>query len=141
VLFYRYYDYKRNPCFDIVLVISLRFPLRVSYISKCTKHVKTAVEVSAQLQHPMFSIHPSAPPPSPLSTIIQSTGVYRVEYRVARGFSGSGSLQFEKAGGKPVYGSVSILSTGGWQTWVKDAHLVNLSAGPIDFGIKATCGG
>ena len=43
---------------------------------------------------------------------IPSTGVYRVEYRVARGFSGSGNLQLEKAGGTPVYGSISIPATG-----------------------------
>jgi hypothetical protein len=60
-----------------------------------------------------------------------------VELWVARGFSGSGSLQFEKAGDTPVYGSVSILSTGGWQTWVKDAHLNDLSTDPIEFGIIA----
>ncbi len=72
---------------------------------------------------------------------IPSTGVYRVEYRVARGFSGSGSLQIEKAGGTLVYASVSIPATGSWQTWVMVTHQVNLSSGPIAFGIKATGGG
>ena len=43
---------------------------------------------------------------------IPSTGVYRVDYRVDRGFSGSGNLQLEKAGGTPVYGSISIPATG-----------------------------
>jgi hypothetical protein len=72
---------------------------------------------------------------------IPSTGVYRVENQVARGFSGSGNLQLEKAGGTPVYGSISIPATGGWQNWVTVEHLINLSAGPIAFGIKATGGG
>jgi hypothetical protein len=72
---------------------------------------------------------------------IPSTGLYRVEYRVARGLSGSGSLQFEKAGGTPVYGSISIPATGGWQSWVMISHLVTLTAGNQNFGIKATVGG
>ena len=72
---------------------------------------------------------------------IPSAGVYKVEYRVARGISGSGSLQFEKAGGTPVYGSISIPATGGWQNWVTVSHLVTLNAGLQNFGIKATGGG
>ena len=72
---------------------------------------------------------------------IPSAGVYKIEYRVARGFSGSGSLQLEKAGGTPVYGSISIPATGGWQNWVTVSHLVTLNAGLQNFGIKATGGG
>ncbi len=60
---------------------------------------------------------------------IPSGGVYKVEYRVARGLSGSGILQFEKAGGTSVYGSISIPATGGWQDWVTVSHLVTLNAG------------
>jgi endoglucanase len=66
-----------------------------------------------------------------------STGLYRVDYRVARGLSGSGSLQFEKS----RWHTRVCLATGTWQNWVTVAHLVNLSSGPIAFGIKATCGG
>ncbi len=47
---------------------------------------------------------------------IPSAGVYKVEYWVARGYSGSGNLQFEKAGGTSVNGSVSIPAMSGWQT-------------------------
>ena len=72
---------------------------------------------------------------------IPSAGVYKVEYRVARGVSGSGSLQFEKAGGTPVYGTISIPATGGWQSWVTVSHLVTLNSGLQNFGIKATVGG
>ncbi|KAL3809931.1 hypothetical protein ACHAXA_004792 [Cyclostephanos tholiformis] len=69
---------------------------------------------------------------------IPTTGTYRVEYRVA-GYGGS--LQFEKAGGTPVYGRLSIPVTGGWQTWTTISHTVSLSSGSQFFGIKATAGG
>jgi endoglucanase len=71
---------------------------------------------------------------------IPSTGVYTVAYRVAS-LSGGGSLQFEKAGGTPVYGRLSIPATGGWQNWQTISHTVNLDAGSQFFGIKATSGG
>jgi hypothetical protein len=71
---------------------------------------------------------------------IPSTGVYTVAYRVAS-LSGGGSLQFEKAGGTPVYGRLSIPATGGWQDWQTISHTVNLDAGSQFFGIKATSGG
>lgn len=67
-------------------------------------------------------------------------GVYNIEYRVAS-LSGGGSLQLEEAGGAPVYGSVAIPATGGWQTWTSVKHTVNLSAGTHRFGIKAKSGG
>jgi hypothetical protein len=69
---------------------------------------------------------------------IPITGVYMVEYRVA---GSGGSLQFEKAGGTPVYGWISIPVTGGYQTWTTISHTVNLNAGSQFFGIKATAGG
>jgi endoglucanase len=59
---------------------------------------------------------------------IRSTGAYRVEYQVASGSSG-GSLQLEKAGGTPVYGTVSIQNMGGWKNWQTFLHTVNLNAG------------
>ncbi len=71
---------------------------------------------------------------------IPSTGVYTVEYRVASQ-NGGGSLQLEEAGGAPLYGTISIPATGGWQTWSTIKHSVNLSAGSHKFGIKATGGG
>lgn len=71
--------------------------------------------------------------------MIPSPGVYTVEFRVASESLG-GSFQFERAGGTPVYGSVSFPATGGWQTWVTISHNVTLEVGPNSFGIKATGG-
>jgi endoglucanase len=71
---------------------------------------------------------------------IAASGLYTVEYRVAS-LAGGGSLQLEEAGGAPVYGTVSIPATGGWQTWATVKHTVNLSAGSHKFGIKANSGG
>ena len=71
--------------------------------------------------------------------MIPSPGVYTVEYQVASESLG-GSFQFERAGGTPVYGSVSFPATGGWQTWVTISHNVTLEVGPNYFGIKATGG-
>ena len=71
---------------------------------------------------------------------IPSTGSYVIEYRVASQ-NGGGSLAFEEAGGAPVYGTVAIPATGGWQTWTTVKHTVNLSAGSHKFGVKANAGG
>ncbi len=71
---------------------------------------------------------------------IPTTGVYKVAYRVMSP-SGGGSLQFERAGGTQVYGTVSIPSTGSVLTWTTVSHTVTLSAGSQSFGIKATSGG
>jgi endoglucanase len=71
---------------------------------------------------------------------LATSGLYTVEYRVASA-SGGGSLQLEEAGGAPVYGTLSIPATGGWQTWVTVKHTVNLTAGAHKFGIKANTGG
>jgi beta-glucanase (GH16 family) len=71
---------------------------------------------------------------------IPSAGTYTIEYRVAS-LSGGGTLQFELAGGSPVYGSLAVPSTGGWQTWTTIKHTVNLSAGSQSFAIKALAGG
>ncbi len=70
---------------------------------------------------------------------LPSAGLYTVEYRVSSESQG-GSFQFERAGGTPVYGSVSFPATGDWQSWVTVSHAVNLEAGPIFFGILATGG-
>ena len=74
------------------------------------------------------------------AVMIPTTGTYRVSYRVAALYSG-GSLQLEKAGGTPVYGGISIPATGGYQTWTTISHIVTLSAGSQNFGIKATGSG
>ncbi len=71
---------------------------------------------------------------------IPSTGSYTIEYRVAS-LNGGGGLKFEEAGGSPVYGTIGIPRTGGWQNWVTISHRVNLSAGTHKFGINATSGG
>lgn len=71
---------------------------------------------------------------------LPSSGSYNVEYRVAS-LNGGGSLQLEKAGGSPVYGSRSVPYTGGWQNWTTVSHTVNLSAGQQQIAIKALSGG
>jgi beta-glucanase (GH16 family) len=71
---------------------------------------------------------------------IPSSRNYIVKYRVASQNTG-GILQLEKAGGSPVYGTVSILNTGGWQNWTTVSHTVSLTAGQQQIGIKAKTGG
>ncbi len=67
-------------------------------------------------------------------------GTYTVEYRVASAGSG-GALRLEKAGGSPLYGSLSFTGTGGWQTWKTVSQDVVLPAGSVSFGVAATQGG
>ena len=71
---------------------------------------------------------------------IPSTGSYSVEYRVASPNAG-GRLQFEKAGGIPVYGTLDIPNTSGWQNWTTITHMVNLEQGAQQIAIKALSGG
>jgi beta-glucanase (GH16 family) len=71
---------------------------------------------------------------------IPTSGTYTIEYRVAS-LSGGSKIQLEKAGGSPVYGSITVPSTGGWQTWTTIKHTVTLTAGVQGFGIKALTGG
>ena len=71
---------------------------------------------------------------------IPTTGVYTVSYRVMS-LSGGDTLQLERAGGTPVYGTLSIPSMGAWQAWTTVLHTVNLSAGSQSFALKATSGG
>jgi beta-glucanase (GH16 family) len=71
---------------------------------------------------------------------LPSSGTYKVEYRVAS-LSGGGVLQLEKAGGSPVYGSLGVPGTGGWQNWTTLSHQVTLQAGPQQIAIKALAGG
>ena len=55
--------------------------------------------------------------------------------------SGGGILQFEKAGGWPVYGTIDVPDTGDWQTWKTISHNVTLEEGLQQFGINAKVGG
>jgi GH18 family chitinase len=71
---------------------------------------------------------------------IPTSGTYTISFRVAS-LPGGGKLQFEKAGGGTVYGSVNIPATGGWQTWSTVNLTVTLTAGAQSFGINAVAGG
>ncbi len=71
---------------------------------------------------------------------IPTAGTYTVQYRVAS-LNGGGVIQLEKAGGSPVYGSVSVPSTGGWQNWTTISHQVTLPAGQQQIAVKALAGG
>ncbi len=71
---------------------------------------------------------------------IPSTGSYDVSYRVASA-SGGGSIRLEEAGGTVNYGTITVPSTGGWQTWTTITQRVTLSAGNHTFGVVAATGG
>jgi beta-glucanase (GH16 family) len=71
---------------------------------------------------------------------IPTTGTYTVQYRVAS-LNGGGVVQLEKAGGSPVYGSLSVPGTGGWQNWTTISHQVQLQAGQQQIAVKALAGG
>ncbi|MES2824632.1 MAG: cellulase family glycosylhydrolase [Pseudomonadota bacterium] len=71
---------------------------------------------------------------------IPAAGSYKVSYRVAS-LNGGGVIQLEKAGGSPLYGTVNVPSTGGWQTWVTITHVVSLPAGVQEIGLAAKSGG
>jgi endoglucanase len=71
---------------------------------------------------------------------IPTAGTYTIQYRVAS-LNGGGNIQIETAGGTPVFGSLAVPSTGGWQTWTTISHNVTLPAGSLSFGIKANAGG
>ncbi len=71
---------------------------------------------------------------------VPTTGAYTVQYRVAS-LSGGGRIQLEKAGGSPVYGSIAVPSTGGWQNWTTITHQVQLTAGQQQIAVKALAGG
>lgn len=74
------------------------------------------------------------------SVDVAATGIYTVSYRVAS-MAGGGTIQLEKAGGAPVYGTRSVTATGGWQTWTTVSHTVQLSAGKQTIAISAPAGG
>lgn len=71
---------------------------------------------------------------------IPSSGTYNVQYRVSSPNNG-GVIQLERAGGSPVYGSIGVPNTGGWQNWTSISHNVNLSAGQQQIAIYVPTGG
>ncbi|MGD9210388.1 MAG: carbohydrate-binding protein, partial [Desulfobacteraceae bacterium] len=71
---------------------------------------------------------------------IPSDGTYTVQYRVAS-LNGGGIIQFENAGGDPVYGTIDVPATGAWQTWLTIQHSATLSAGQQQVAIYAPAGG
>jgi hypothetical protein len=70
---------------------------------------------------------------------LPKTGSYKVEYRVA-GLYG-GSIRLEKAGGSPIYGTITVPATGGWQTWQTISHTVTLNAGQQQIAIYTPASG
>jgi hypothetical protein len=71
---------------------------------------------------------------------IPTSGTYIIQYRVAS-LNGGAKFQLEKGGGSVIYGSVTLPTTGGWQTWATIQHTVTLTAGIQSFGIKALVSG
>jgi beta-glucanase (GH16 family) len=71
---------------------------------------------------------------------VPTAGSYKIQYRVASQ-NGGGSIRFEKAGGSPVFGTIAVPPTGGWQSWQTISHDVNLSAGDQELAITAAAGG
>jgi hypothetical protein len=71
---------------------------------------------------------------------IPTAGTYRFIYRVASPNAGK-TLRLEKDAGATQLGTVTIPTTGGWQTWMNVAHNVTLPAGTYSFGIATATGG
>ena len=71
---------------------------------------------------------------------VPAAGNYKIQYRVAS-LNGGGSIRFERAGGSPVFGTITVSSTGGWQNWQTISHNVDLPAGQQEVGIAAAAGG
>lgn len=71
---------------------------------------------------------------------VPTAGNYKIQYRIASQ-SGGGSIRFERLGGSPVFGTIAVPSTGGWQNWQTVTHNVNLPAGQQEIAITAAAGG
>lgn len=67
---------------------------------------------------------------------IPAAGNYKVSYRVASNV-GTGRFQLEGSGGNPVYGTLDVPNTGGWQNWTTISHNVTLPAGEQVVAIAA----
>jgi endoglucanase len=74
------------------------------------------------------------------SVTVPAAGSYKVSYRVASAVNGA-SIQLEQSGGSPVFGSVNVPNTAGWQTWTTVSHNVTLAAGKQTIAIRAKAGG
>jgi CxxC motif-containing protein (DUF1111 family) len=72
--------------------------------------------------------------------VLPTTGLYRVELRVAS-LAGGGLLAFEESGGAIIHGTVTVPSTGGWQSWQTISADMSMTAGSHVFGINANVGG
>jgi len=70
---------------------------------------------------------------------IPTTGSYKITYRVAS-LNGGGSLALKENGGT-TYDTVTVPSTGGWQTWVDVSRTVTLTAGVHKFALGVVTGG
>ena len=71
---------------------------------------------------------------------VSTAGSYKIQYRIASQ-SGGGSIRFERAGGSPVFGTIAVPSTGGWQNWQTITHNVDLPSGQQEVAITAAAGG
>lgn len=71
---------------------------------------------------------------------VPQAGEYVVSYRVASA-NGGNQFQLDMDAGNTVLGTVNVPNTGGWQSWETVSHTVQLPAGEIEVGIKATIGG
>ncbi|RZA01117.1 MAG: carbohydrate-binding protein, partial [Moraxellaceae bacterium] len=69
-----------------------------------------------------------------------SSGVYRVEYRVAS-LAGGGILDLNLNAGTIPLGRLTIPSTGSWQTWTTISHNVSITSGTYNLGLFAVQGG
>ena len=60
---------------------------------------------------------------------VSTAGTYTVTFRVANGTTGNGSFHLQNAAGTNLSGAVTIVPTGGWQTWSSVTANVTLPAG------------
>jgi endoglucanase len=74
------------------------------------------------------------------SVNLPATATYKISYRIAS-LNGGGQIQLEKSGGSPVYSSINVPPTGGWQTWQTISHNVALPAGEQLIALSAITGG
>jgi len=60
---------------------------------------------------------------------VATAGTYTVTFRVANGTTGNGSFHLQNAGGTNLSGAVTVVPSGGWQTWASVTANVTLPAG------------
>ncbi|MCX6180337.1 MAG: carbohydrate-binding protein [Bacteroidetes bacterium] len=71
---------------------------------------------------------------------VQSTGTYTASFRIASTATGK-TLKLTGAGGTPLYGTVNLPNTTGWQVWQTVTMDVQLTAGIQDISITTATGG